>query len=461
MNKKVTFGILLLTATALIGVPGALAYSSYVGPLQTLYGSSLSCGTCHVNPGGGGTLTAYGTSFSKQANHATDPTAALTAIGAPPSVTPPPVLTKITVSPATASVVVGGTQAFTAATLDQNGKPITATVTWTSSNTAVGTIDSTGKFTAKAAGTTTITAASGSVKGTATATVTAVTTPPPVLTKITVSPATASVVVGGTQAFTAATLDQNGKPITATVTWTSSNTAVGTIDSTGKFTAKAAGTTTITAASGSVKGTATATVTAVTTPPPVLTKITVSPATASVVVGGTQAFTAATLDQNGKPITATVTWTSSNTAVGTIDSTGKFTAKAAGTATITAASGSVKGTATATVTAVTTPPPGKTVTVTFVVIDSESHKPVKEAVVSMDGVKKVTGKTGKVTFTRVITGNHKYTVTGEDYAPASGQINVAGNTIVSVKLVPVHEDEEHEDEEHEDEEHEDEEHDED
>lgn len=271
MNKKITIGILLLTATALIGVPGVLALPGYVGPLQTLYGSSLSCGTCHVNPSGGGTLTAYGTSFSKQANHGTDPTAALTAIGAPPGVTPPPVLTKITVSPATASVVVGGTQTFTAATLDQNGKPITATVTWTSSNTAVGTIDSTGKFTAKAVGTTTITAASGSVNGTATATVTAVT-------------------------------------------------------------------------------------------PPL---------------------------------------------------------------------------------------PGKTVTITFVVIDSETLKPVKEAVVSMDGVKKVTGKTGKVTFASVTTGNHRYTVAGEDYSPVSGQISVAGNTEVSVKLVPVHEDEEHdEDEEH-------------
>ncbi|NJD76165.1 MAG: Ig domain-containing protein [Candidatus Methanoperedens sp.] len=362
MNKKITIGILLLTATALIGVPGVLALPGYVGPLQTLYGSSLSCGTCHVNPSGGGTLTAYGTSFSKQANHGTDPTAALTAIGAPPGVTPPPVLTKITVSPATASVVVGGTQTFTAATLDQNGKPITATVTWTSSNTAVGTIDSTGKFTAKAAGTVTITATSGSVKGTATATVTS-TTPP--------------------------------------------------------------------------------------SPAPVLTKITVSPATASIAVGGTQTFTAATLDQNGNPITAAVTWTSSNTTIGTIDSTGKFTAKAVGTTTITAASGSVNGTATATVTAVTPPLPGKTVTITFVVIDSETLKPVKEAVVSMDGVKKVTGKTGKVTFASVTTGNHRYTVAGEDYSPVSGQISVAGNTEVSVKLVPVHEDEEHdEDEEH-------------
>ncbi len=248
--------------------------------------------------------------------------------------TPTPVLTTIKVSPATASVVAGGTQTFTTVTLDQFSNSIAATVTWSSSNTAVGTIDSAGRFTAKAAGTTTITASSGSVSDTATVTVTSL-----VPTTIKVSPATASVVAGGTQTFTTVTLDQFSNSIAATVTWSSSNTAVGTIDSAGRFTAKAAGTTTITASSGSVSDTATVTVT-----PLVPTTIKVSPATASVVVGGTQTFTTVT-----NPITATVTWSSSNTAVGTIDSTGKFTALAAGTTTITASSGSVSDTATVTV----------------------------------------------------------------------------------------------------------------
>lgn len=86
---------------------------------------------------------------------------------------PTPVLTTITVLPATASVIEGKTQTFTASPKDQFGNPINATVTWSSSNESVGTITSDGGvFTAKAAGMTTITATSGSVSGTATVTVT-------------------------------------------------------------------------------------------------------------------------------------------------------------------------------------------------------------------------------------------------------------------------------------------------
>jgi hypothetical protein len=94
----------------------------------------------------------------------------LSSLYTPP--TPVPVLTEIIVSPATTSVVVGGTQTFTAVTLDQFSNSIAATVTWSSSNTIVGTIDSTSRFTALSAGTTTITASSGSVSHTATVTVT-------------------------------------------------------------------------------------------------------------------------------------------------------------------------------------------------------------------------------------------------------------------------------------------------
>src|SRR5574341_1050039 len=260
-----------------------------------------------------------------------------------------PVLTTITVTPATASVIVGGTRTFAASTLDQLGNPIAATVIWSSSNQNVGTVDAAGVFTALAAGTAVITATDGTVSGTATVTVAT-----PVLTTITVSPPTATVVVGNTRSFGAAALDQFGNPITAVITWNSSNTTVGMISSTGVFTANAEGITTITAASGGVSGTAT--VTAIL---PVLTSITVSPDTATVVIGNTQTFTAAPKDQVGNPIAATVTWSSSNTTVGII-SAGVFTAKAEGITTITAASEGVIGIATATVVpagAVITPQP--------------------------------------------------------------------------------------------------------
>jgi len=86
-------------------------------------------------------------------------------------ITQTPVLTTITVSPTNATVFDGNTKTYIATTLDQNGIAIDAIVIWSSSNHSVGTIASTGVFTAVAAGTTTITAKSGDVSGTVTVTV--------------------------------------------------------------------------------------------------------------------------------------------------------------------------------------------------------------------------------------------------------------------------------------------------
>jgi uncharacterized protein YjdB len=82
-----------------------------------------------------------------------------------------PVLTSITVSPSTATLARGSTLTFTAQPKDQFGNPVSATITWNSSNTAVGTITQNGLFTALSAGSTTITASNGSVSGTASVTV--------------------------------------------------------------------------------------------------------------------------------------------------------------------------------------------------------------------------------------------------------------------------------------------------
>ncbi len=95
-RKYVLSGLMLVIAFVLVGAPGAFAYGSFlVAPLTTWGGS---CGTCHVDPNGGGPRTPYGTLFESQANHRTDPAAALTAIG-PPDTTPP------TTSPTTRSTI--------------------------------------------------------------------------------------------------------------------------------------------------------------------------------------------------------------------------------------------------------------------------------------------------------------------------------------------------------------------
>ena len=91
---------------------------------------------------------------------------------------------------------------------------------------------------------------------------------------------------------------------------------------------------------------------------PVLTTINVTPASASITQGSTQQFSAEARDQNGNPMSPqpTFTWSSSNTAVASVNSSGLATGVAAGgPVTITAASGTIKGTASITI---STPTPG-------------------------------------------------------------------------------------------------------
>ncbi len=92
VNRKISFMILLLAAV-LAGVSEVSALPQYAAAGQALYGSSFSCGTCHVDPNGGGARNAYGQLFESQPNHQSDPTAALQAIGSPsaaPTATPMP-----------------------------------------------------------------------------------------------------------------------------------------------------------------------------------------------------------------------------------------------------------------------------------------------------------------------------------------------------------------------------------
>jgi PGF-pre-PGF domain-containing protein len=274
-----------------------------------------------------------------------------------PSASVKPTLKRIEITPPGGTLKVGETKEFTATTLDQDGNEISdVKISWSSSNMTVGTIgESSGIFTAHAAGTTTITAASGEINGTTTVTVNAPAPVKRVLTSIAIDPTEATVAVDETRAFEATALDQFDEEMTGiTITWTSSNTTVGDIDKTSHktslFTAHAAGTTTITAASGEINGTATVTVSAEN---PVLDRITIKLTPTTLEINETETFTAIALDQFDNEMTGiTFAWTSSNETVGTIDkTTGLFTAHAVGTTTITASADSKSAEALITVTA--------------------------------------------------------------------------------------------------------------
>jgi len=199
-------------------------------------------------------------------------------------------------------------------------------VTWESSNTKVVTVDANGKITAKAGGQATITVTTEEGKKTAQCKVT-VNVP---VTGISINKTGVSVVKGKTCQLNATVNPSDAS--NKNVTWSSSNTSVATVNSSGKVTAKAVGTSTITVKTKDGSKTATCKVT-VTSGTISVTGVSLDKSSASVFVGKTL-----TLNATVKPKNATnkkMTWSSSNTSVATVDNSGKVTGKAKGTATIT------------------------------------------------------------------------------------------------------------------------------
>jgi uncharacterized protein YjdB len=254
----------------------------------------------------------------------------------------------VSVTPSPANLMVGQTLQLSAIARDAGGAVLTGrAVTWTTGDPAVATVSSSGVLTAVAPGTTQVTATVDGVAGSASSTVTAV----PVAS-VSVSPNTATVIVGQNVTLTATPLDASGNPLAGrVVTWTTSNASRATVSNTGVVTGVSAGNVTITATSEGKSGTASVTVNA---PPPVLTSISVSPSAFSLDVGQTRTLSATARDQFGQTMSGvTFTWSSDNAAVATVSSSGVATGVSVGNATISASSAGITGTSTVNV----QPPP--------------------------------------------------------------------------------------------------------
>jgi trimeric autotransporter adhesin len=270
-----------------------------------------------------------------------------------------PTLQYILITPTTSTISVGTTQQFTATGYYSNGSTTPGfSVTWASTSTAVATIDNTGVATGVAPGTTTITATALGI------TATPATLNVNQLLSIAITPATASVVAGGTQQYTATGTFKKPDGTTGTsdvttlVTWSATPATVATIDNTtniGLATGVAAGAATITASlNGITSNSATLTVGAA-----VATSLVVTPATANIAVGNATTFTVQEKWSDGtmhNPA-GTVTWTSDTPADAWVVPTSATTASAAGfaagTANISATEGALTTTTPAVLTVVT------------------------------------------------------------------------------------------------------------
>ncbi len=216
-------------------------------------------------------------------------------------------------------------------------------VTWTSSNTSIATVSSSGTVTGKSNGTATITVKTKDGAKTATVSVKVV-TPTVSVTGVSVSKTSTTLTIGKTEQITATV-----KPSTATnksVVWSTSNDSIASVDQTGLITAKGEGTAKVTVKTND--GAKTATVT-VKVNPIAVSGVTLNKKSFSLEKGETQKLTATVTPSNATY--KSVIWSSSNTNVATVSSSGVVTAKGVGTATITVTtnSGSKKATATVTV----------------------------------------------------------------------------------------------------------------
>jgi hypothetical protein len=162
---------------------------------------------------------------------------------APPGGGTAATVTGVTVSPSTASVAKGGTQAFTATVFGTNSPA--QTVTWSVSGGAGTTISAGGILTVAAGENAAIltvraiSAVDATKSGAAAVTVTAGAATVTAVTAVTVSPDTASVVKGATATFTATVTGFNSPA--QTVTWTVSGGGAGTTISAGGILSVAAG----------------------------------------------------------------------------------------------------------------------------------------------------------------------------------------------------------------------------
>lgn len=248
----------------------------------------------------------------------------------------------VILSPLAVALLVGEDSIFEArAQLASGGFVDGARIFWSSANPAIATVDSRGRVSAVAAGSTRIAASSGGKSAVATLAVLLA----PVAT-VDVDPASSGMLIGNSLPLRALAVTVTGDTAwERPVQWTTSNAKVATVSSLGVVQAINSGTVAVSATVEGVVGRATISV----TPVPVAS-VTVTPPTAVLIVSRTVQLNATTLSAGGAVLTGrTVTWASSNTAVAGVNTTGNVTAFAPGAATITATSEGKQGSAVITV----------------------------------------------------------------------------------------------------------------
>lgn len=237
--------------------------------------------------------------------------------------------TSITLTDTEVNIEKGKTLAIGATVFPENTSD--KTVTWTSSDESVATV-SKGNITGIGAGNAVITATCGSVSATCNVTVYVN------AESVTLDKTEVDLKVGETAQLTATVLPEDATD--KTLSWKSLNTAVATVDADGLVTAVAAGSAQIEVSCGTLTATCEVNVTAP------CTGVTLDKTEVTLTVNETVELKATVAPEG---TTDTLSWTSSDEKVATVDENGKVTAVAVGTADITVTCGEKSATCKVTV----------------------------------------------------------------------------------------------------------------
>src|SRR5262249_51057295 len=149
------------------------------------------------------------------------------------------------------------------------------------------------------------------------------TTVSPTVASVAVTPTSATLNVGQTVNLTAQAFDGNNNPMpSAPLAWTTSNASQASLSATSgaavTVTAAGVGTPTITVSSGGFSATAAITVNAA----PTVARVTVTPASQTLLTGQTQQFVALAFDASNTPIAGTAfNWTTTSTTIAPLSTT--------------------------------------------------------------------------------------------------------------------------------------------
>ena len=254
-------------------------------------------------------------------------------------------VTGVSLSETSVSMFVGKTYSLTATVVPSDATD--RSVTWTSSNSSIATVNSTGQITALSKGMATITVTTKDGGYTSRCTVTVKDN----MGSVTISPSSLGMLyVGDAATALTAVISPSDYP-DKTVSWSSSNTGVATVDTNGKVTPKAPGTAVITVTTNGTDSSGRHLSSSITVNVGRhVTGVSLSKTSLSLLVGETYGLTATVVPSDVTD--RSVTWTSSNSSVAAVNSNGQVTAKSQGTATITVKTVDGSKTATCTVTVI-------------------------------------------------------------------------------------------------------------